>query len=334
MSAYDASQIRGDKIRGIIPPNRERRKEERAAKEAKTSRWTFDRLWTAYQEGRPDMKRSPTDASNYQNHLSPVFGDKEPREILPLDVDRLRLKLAKKKKPATVRNILELLRRLSNFAEKKHLAPGMSFKLSMPNVSNEKTEDLSRDQMTRLLEVLRTGIVKDKDGKETELDQDAREMMLLALLTGMRRGEIFRLKWEDVDRRGFITLKESKGGTDQKIPITEAARKLLVSRPRLEGCPYVFPGRGGGPKADASKHFRAIRKAAKLPADFRPMHGLRHTFASHLASSGEVDLYTLQKILTHKSPTMTQRYAHLTDAALKRGADVMSRIVKEAEETK
>ena len=95
--------------------------------------------------------------------------------------------------------------------------------------------------------------------------------------------------------------------------------------------PYIFPGRRGGPKADASKHFRAIRKAAGLPEDFRPMHGLRHTFASHLASSGQVDLYTLQKLLTHKSPLMSQRYAHLHDASLKRGADVMARIVKEAE---
>jgi hypothetical protein len=46
-----------------------------------------------------------------------------------------------------------------------------------------------------------------------------------------------------------------------------------------------------------------------------------------------VDLYILQKMMTHKGPLMTQRYAHLTDAALKRGADVMSRIVKEAKET-
>jgi len=54
-----------------------------------------------------------------------------------------------------------------------------------------------------------------------------------------------------------------------------------------------------------------IKKAAGLPKDFRALHGLRHVYASMLASSGQVDLYTIQKLLTHKSPAMTQRYAHL-----------------------
>ena len=60
-------------------------------------------------------------------------------------------------------------------------------------------------------------------------------------------------------------------------------------------------------------------------------HGVRHTFASHLANSGEVDLYTLQRFMTRKNPMKTQRYAHLRDETLKRGANVMSRIVAAAE---
>lgn len=61
-------------------------------------------------------------------------------------------------------------------------------------------------------------------------------------------------------------------------------------------------------------------------ADFRPLHGLRHAYASFLASSGKVDLYTLQKLLTHSSPQMTQRYAHLADEALQRAAQVSDNI--------
>ena len=56
-------------------------------------------------------------------------------------------------------------------------------------------------------------------------------------------------------------------------------------------------------------------------AQILPLHGLRHVFASTLASSGKVDMYTLQKLLTHKSPIMTQRYAHLRDDALKRASE-------------
>ncbi len=52
------------------------------------------------------------------------------------------------------------------------------------------------------------------------------------------------------------------------------------------------------------------------------MHGLRHVFASTLASSGQVDMYTLQKLLTHKTPSMVQRYAHLRDDAMIRASEV------------
>ena len=73
-----------------------------------------------------------------------------------------------------------------------------------------------------------------------------------------------------------------------------------------------------------------IKKAAGLPKDFRPLHGLRHTYASMLASSGQVDLYTLQKLLTHKSAAMTQRYAHLRDDALRRASDLAGDLINQA----
>ena len=71
-----------------------------------------------------------------------------------------------------------------------------------------------------------------------------------------------------------------------------------------------------------AKHVNKIKEAAALPKGFRPLHGLRHVFASLMASSGKVDMYTLQKLLTLKDPAMTQRYAHLKDETLKRAADV------------
>jgi len=78
-----------------------------------------------------------------------------------------------------------------------------------------------------------------------------------------------------------------------------------------------------------------IKKKAGLPKDFRPLHGLRHVFASMLASSGKVDMYALQKLLTHKSPSMTQRYAHLRDETLKRASalagDLINQVLKKEE---
>lgn len=338
-TASKANDKRTARSRGGELPNEGRREAERAEKAATVERWTFDRLWTAYKADRPDLKGLASYETIMTRYLSPAFGAKEPREVVPLDVDRLRLSLTKKGRAAgTTKNVLELLRRLSNFAARKCLCAPLPFRVTLPRVNNVRTEDLNAAQTERLLKVLRGEIMgKDENGKPVELDADAREMMLLALLSGMRRGEIFRLKWDDIDfRRGFLALRAPKGGIDQTIPLSDAVRELLEGRPRTDS-PFVFPGRpvgkgkekkaAEGPKVDAAKSFRAIRRAAGLPEDFRPVHGLRHVFASNLASSGEVDLYVLQRLLTHKSPTMTQRYAHLRDDTLRRAANVAGRLV-------
>jgi integrase len=122
---------------------------------------------------------------------------------------------------------------------------------------------------------------------------------------------------------------ESKGGPSQKIPLNDQARQLLSSHSKTKS-PYVFPGRGGKQRISAQAGVNKIKKAAGLPKDFRPLHGLRHTYASMLASSGKVDMYTLQRLLTHKSPIMTQRYAHLRDEALKRASGLAGDIITEA----
>jgi integrase len=146
--------------------------------------------------------------------------------------------------------------------------------------------------------------------------------MRMVLFTGMRRGELFKLKWADLDfERGFIHIRDPKGGIDMKIPMNRSAKEILEAHPRTAS-EYVFPGRGGGQRTDINKQVSRIKKKAGLPKNFRALHGLRHVYASMLASSGQVDMYTLQKLLTHKSPQMTQRYAHLRDDALRKAATV------------
>jgi site-specific recombinase XerD len=80
---------------------------------------------------------------------------------------------------------------------------------------------------------------------------------------------------------------------------------------------------------DINHQIKQIKEAAAHPKDFRALHGLRHVYASMLASSGQVDLYTLQKLLTQKSPSMTQRYAHLRDHALREAADLAGNILEQ-----
>jgi integrase len=131
-------------------------------------------------------------------------------------------------------------------------------------------------------------------------------------------------------QRGFITIRNPKGKKSQTIPLNDSARAILESHPRIAD--YVFVSRNGGPFSDARRRIDTLRKAAGLPEGFRPMHGLRHVYASMLASSGQVDLYALQRLLTHKSPEMTQRYAHLRDQALRRASNLAGEIVEAAKE--
>jgi integrase len=320
MTAARAATLRSQRIAGQ-PSNREKREARKAEEGAKAERWTISRLWGAYKEARPGLKGLLTDENRFAKHIKTPLGDKEPQDIAPFDVDRLRLSLLKTKKPATVRNVLELLRRIVNFGVARQLCSGFTFKLELPRVNNLKTEDLTPDQLAALLKAI-----------DAEENVQVANLMRLALLTGMRRGELFRLKWEHIDvDRGFILLADPKGGQDQKIPLSEGARRVLEGHPRTKS-PYVFPGRDGGQRVDIIKQVNRVKAKAGLPKEFRALHGLRHAFASMLASSGEVDLFTLQKLLTHKSPTMTQRYAHLRDEVLKRASGVADRLLTDVAE--
>lgn len=314
-----AANLRSDRISGKQPSNKEKREIEKSQKEAEAEKWTIDRLWSEYKNNNPNLKGIVTDQNRYEKHIKPSFKTKEPKDLLPLDVDRLRLKLLKTKAPGTVKNVLELLRRIINFGIRKNLCPGPGFAVEMPDVFNEKTEDLTADQLSKLLKTI-----------EESSNIQAGHMMKMALFTGMRRGELFKLKWDDIDfDRGFITLKDPKGGPDQKIPLNDGARQVLDSHPRSRS-KYVFPGRGGRQRTDIKHQVNKIKGDAGLPKDFRALHGLRHVYASMLASSGNVDMFTLQKLLTHKSPVMTQRYAHLRDETLKKASDLAADIITQA----
>lgn len=218
------------------------------------------------------------------------------------------------KTAGSVKNVLELLRRLINFGMKKRLAEGPGFKIKLPKVNNQRTETLTSEQAAKLLAVL-------ADWPDVQVAN----MVRLALFTGMRKDELFTLEWRDIDEeRGFIKIREPKGGVDQTIPLNPMERAVLDAHPRdEEKSLFVFPGRKGGKRQDAKKAVRGIYDAAGIPpGTFRPFHGLRHSFASALASSGQVDLYTLQRLMTHKSPMMPQRYAHLSDEAMKQASAV------------
>ncbi len=267
--------------------------------------WTFSKIFSEYLRLRNKLKGRANDIYRFKNYLEKEFANITPSCVTQDDIERFKHNLQNRElKPATIRHVLELLRRLANFAAKNNLCSGLSFKIQMPKVENYKTEELTNAQLQKLMQVL-----------EEESDIQVSNLVRLALYTGMRRGELFNLNWGDIDfYNKTITVKSDKKGDQPTIPLNEMAEKVLVEHAHTEnGSKFVFPGRGGKKRTDCKRPLLRIRKKAGLPDDFRILQGLRHVYASMLVSSGKVDLETLQSLLTQKSPLMTQRYAHLLD---------------------
>jgi integrase len=265
-----------------------------------------------------------------------------PLSLLPLDlitpdmvqklIDGLKpiRKEGGKLAPATKLQAAALIRRLFNFAKKRRMWSGENpiTYIELEKFDNRRERYLSQDELQRLI---------------TELDKDCNPTAALfirfLLLTGRRRGEVLKLEWSDVDlERGLIRFRHTKNGKTQVVPVNSQALIILKDAAMLSGSLHsngsvtphspqeslrVFPFKSSW---TLERVWKRIRRRAGL-ADFR-LHDLRHSFASLAASSGQVDIYTLQNLLGHRSIVMTQRYAHLFPGALRGAAEVVGAMVQ------
>ena len=320
MTPAKAAKIREQRVHGVTLPNTERRRIRKEQAQAEANHWTIGKLWEAYKENNPDLKGIVTDENRFKNYLS-AFAKLAPEDLSTQMVDSLRLKLFKSgKKAGTTKNVLELLRRIINFGVKKGFCPWQDpsrLHFEMPRLNNVKTEMLTKEERARFIEAA-----------QAAPNRKAGQLMLMAYYTGMRRNELFGLKWAHIDfEHGFINIvgerqEGAKSSRDERIPLTQPVRDILRDVDDNDSA-YVFPGKDGLSRmTDINKQVNAIKAAAGLPKDFRPLHGLRHTFASVAVSNG-VPLSHVQKLLTHKDPSLTQRYAHLEDEALKNAAKMV-----------
>ena len=141
-------------------------------------------------------------------------------------------------------------------------------------------------------------------------DASLRPIVLTALHTGMRKGELLGLTWDLVDMtHGFIRLKQTKNGKARALPFNETLWSLFNRLRTRQDVSWVFHDAGGNRWNDIRHPFDAACVTAGL-TDFH-VHDLRHTFASWLMMRG-VPLATVSNLLGHTSPTMTLRYAHLS----------------------
>ncbi|MFH0732913.1 MAG: site-specific integrase, partial [Candidatus Omnitrophota bacterium] len=214
----------------------------------------------------------------------------------------------KKISPATVNRELACLKCMLNKAVLwGKLSANPATKVRLLKENNARLRFLSKEEIMRLL---------------GNCAEHLKPVVTLAVFTGMRKGEILNLKWQDIDiQRGLINIYDSKNGSKREAYINETVKRALIAVRKNPESPYVFFRKDGKPYYSLRKSFfTACNKSGIL--DFR-FHDLRHTFASQLVMSG-VDIKTVQELLGHKSIEMTLRYSHLAPSHKSRAVELLS----------
>jgi integrase len=149
-------------------------------------------------------------------------------------------------------------------------------------------------------------------------------MAVLSLFAGLRFGEIASLTWQDVDfDKEVLTIRDAKAGSRYAF-LNSQTVAMLKSRTQGKPSDYIFGGRMGKHDQISNTFVRTVKELKLNEGINDPrlkvcFHSLRHTYASWLIERG-ADLYTVQKLLGHKTNIMTQRYAHLSENKLKDAA--------------
>lgn len=242
------------------------------------------------------------------NHLLKMVGDIPLPSLTMQHLDQYKIKRLEKVSGVTVNRELQALRASMNTAVSWKMLESNPFaNMQQVKIPERQPEYFSREDFQNLISVIQENWLK--------------EVIIFAVLTGMRRGEIINLHWQDIDlKRKLIHIQsnptfKTKQGKKRVIPINDVLFNLLSSRYKRYTSEYVFHKKGHKIYDD-----HVTKKLKKYVTDIGlngklHFHSLRHTFASWLVQDG-VSLYEVQKLLGHSNINVTQVYSHLQPETL------------------
>jgi integrase len=260
--------------------------------------------------------KAPASAVRDQNclqHLRPCFGAKTLAEVTPRGLADYKVtRREEEAAPGTINKELALVRHAFNIAirEWEWCRENPMQKVKLERVHNEIDRWLTSEEEAKLLLAVPTWL---------------REIIVFALNTGMRRGEILALQWGDVDfDRGTLVVMKSKNRERRTIPLNGTVLGLLAAKQARNSrtSQLVFTTGSGTPIKPWNLVHAFIRARKKAGVENFRFHDLRHTFATRLVQKG-VDTYKVQRLLGHKTGLMTQRYAHHSPESLRGGVDIL-----------
>lgn len=287
----------------------------------------FKELIEKYEENYSSQACYKTFKRYAIQNVEEYFGrHKSLSKIRYVDIETYRNQLKKKltksktiRREATINREMALLRHMMNKAaewdliEKSPFNQGRSLQL---NENNKRLRFLSQEEIERLL---------------AECPKHLRQIVVCALNTGMRRGEILNLKWDQI-RNGFIYLHRTKTNEAREIPLNDTLGDLFkeIRKEKHFKSEHVFTYKDR-PLHELKRAFGGALRRAGIE-DFR-FHDLRHTFASHLVMSG-ASTKDVQELLGHKDPKMTNRYAHLSPEHKRKAVNLLNNLTASAKSHK
>ena len=260
----------------------------------------FEDAVTEYLEWAQANKRSWKTDRDWLKTLGAWFAGTTLDQITAEQVERFKAEMAKRRAVATVNRYLACLRHLFSRAVRDGKAPVNPVKaVRLFRENNARVRWLTPEEETVLF-----GVIPEPDWS----------FCMVALYTGLRKGDVLSLRRDQVDyRNGILTIERTKHGEGRRVPMNATVKAILRRVPPILGEPRFFAGCG-----KISHRFPTYVKKAGLH-DLH-LHDLRHTFASWLVMAGE-DLNTVRELLGHKTLVMTQRYAHLSPGHLRRAVE-------------
>lgn len=195
----------------------------------------IDSVWDKYLLWAKENKKSwQEDESRWGHHIQAHVTGRPMDKISAYDIQSIVTCMKSKRDyaPATIKHVIVLIKRIYHWADEMDLYTGYNptAKIKLPKLNNEVTECLTKDEIHRLLTTL-----NDWRNRRAAL------LVKFALYTGLRRGELFKLQWRNVDlENGWIDLKDTKGGNDTKLPISKDGMAILQDANRMLPSPNRF----------------------------------------------------------------------------------------------
>lgn len=275
-----------------------------------------------------------TEKRLFKKWINPYVGTMAFKDIYPIHIEKIKQAMIKKERsPRSIEYVLSVIRHIWNTAKRDNPIQRESptKQVKKLKVDNKRIAFFTHGQADSLLTALR-GIneplqkkfAKTHDKTFKVKAEQLHNMTLLSLHTGMRAGEIFKLRWADLNMdEGIIIIKDAKGGSGVAYMTNEVKAMFERINPEENHADeLIFKTDEGMQINQISNSFDKVIDGLKFNdgvTDRRQrltFHSCRHTFASWLVLQG-TPLYTVQKLMRHKSISLTERYAHLAPEALK-----------------